>query len=459
MRIERVVLIEPKSPGYNFFSGFRMFRLGLPILAAVLKNKGIQTKILIQDLAPIDWEEVKRAELVGFSIITPTAEEGYRLAKKVREWNIPIVFGGTHATFEPEEALQGFADYVVRGEGEETFVELIEALQNKQPLRGIKGLSFKDERGEIVHNERRGVICNLDSIASADFSAISDFHKVKIFPISTSRGCPYDCNFCSVTSMFGRRYRYRSPEKVIAEIKSLLHLSRKFFLIDDNFAVVRERTKELLKMMIREELPISWSTQVRVDIAEDDEMIDLMRQAGCKKLFIGFESINPKSLNEANKKQKIDDYMVCARKLKSRGIKVHGMFIFGFDGDKPQILKKTAKFASKLPLATVQFSILTPIPGSKLYQKIKQQARLLTKRWQFYDGQHVVFQPKMFSPLQLQKETYKAFRKFYSLIQAFRLFINLKLSSGVMRLYGRHILRKWKKAQESRSFLRFLKQF
>ncbi|GAH77834.1 unnamed protein product, partial [marine sediment metagenome] len=212
----------------------------------------------------------------------------------MRVAKVPVVFGGTHPTFFPEEALN-YGDYVLRGEAEKSILQLIKALEGELPLDAVEGLSFKRE-GEVIHNPMGERPKNLDELPIPDFSLMRGQHRMHIIPMATSRGCPYHCNFCSVTDMFGHRYRFQSVERIIEELK--LYRGRGVFFYDDNFTANVAHTKELLNEMTRQNMQITWSAQVRADVARDRELLDLMKHSGCLALFIGFESVNPETLQE-----------------------------------------------------------------------------------------------------------------------------------------------------------------
>ncbi|MGQ9618962.1 MAG: B12-binding domain-containing radical SAM protein, partial [Candidatus Aminicenantia bacterium] len=462
MKINKVVLIEPKPAGINVYSMVKLLRLGLPIIASVLKGKGIETSVFVEDIADIDWDEVEKADLIGISSTTSTVLEAFALAEKIRKMNKFIVMGGPHPTFEPEECLK-YCDVVVRGEGEETISELINALREDKPLNEIKGISFRDKKGNIIHNPFRPYIRELDSIPDPDFSAVRSFEKVSVLPISTSRGCPFSCEFCSVTTLFGRKYRVRSIEGVISELKKYYPEKKLVFFIDDNFSADPKRTKELLRRIIDEKLKIKWSAQVRVESAMDDELLTLMRKSGCKMVYIGFESINPASLKEVQKNQMVSIYKDAVKRFRKNGIKVHGMFVFGFDNDDRSILRKTVDFAIKTKISTIQFLVLTPIPGSKLYEKMKSATRLITEQWNRFDGHFVVYKPLRLNAYELQKEVIKGMKKFYSLFSVLKAFLTTKpsktlLSESILRLYGNFTVRKWLKDKKNKIYIKFLKE-
>lgn len=408
--IKRVALVEPKSPGYHIFSGIALPRLGLPLLGTMLERRGIRTNVYCQEFAEIDYDDVFSADLVGISTTTSTAPEGYRLAHRLRKSGIPVVLGGSHVTFMADEALE-HADYCVRGEGERTLMELIDAIQADSGFEDIAGLSYRD--GDIIkHNPDRPLICDLDSLPFSDLSLVHNRERIGITPMCTSRGCPFDCSFCSVTQMFGRGYRERSVENVIDELKWTR--PDRIFFYDDNFTANRNRTKALLERMLSEGLDCPWMAQARVDVARDKELLALMKRSKCHILYLGLESVNPETLDEYNKRQTVEEIIEAVQVLHKNGIMTHGMFVFGAENDDVQSLRNTVNFALRNSIDTVQFLVLTPLPGTRYFDHLQSNNRLLTTDWQLYDGQHVVFMPEKMSPYELQIEMFKGMKRFYS---------------------------------------------
>ena len=304
MVIKRVSFIEAGSPGLHIFSKFPIPRLGAVLLPTILRERGYEVKAFVENVAEPDWSFIESSDLVYISTITSTAIRAYRMAKRLKALDIPVIIGGTHPTFLPDEALE-YADFVIRGEGEHSLVELLEYMEKGTPaLTGIKGLSYRGRDGRIVHNTSREFIEDLDSLPEPDFSLVHNWNASNPYPLSTSRGCAYDCKFCSVIRMFGKSYRFKSVEATLKKLKHVASTSKAIkFIVDDNFAANKRRTKEILRGMIAEGIKTLWSAQVRVDVASDPELLRLMADSGCHTLYIGFESINPKTLEEYNKKQ------------------------------------------------------------------------------------------------------------------------------------------------------------
>src|SRR4030065_1444732 len=291
MIIKRVSFIEASSPGLHVFSKLPMPLLGLVVLSTILKERGYEVKAFVEDVAEPDWSFIESSDLVCISTITSTAMKAYRMAKRLRALDIPVIIGGTHPPCLPDEALE-YADFVIRGEREHSLVELLEYLEKGTPaLTGIKGLSYRDRDGRNVHNPSREFIEDLDSLPEPDFSLVHNWSLSNPYPVSTSRGCPYDCTFCSVVRMFGRRYRFKSVEATLKEMKYVASVSKGTkFIVDDTFAASKQRAKEILRGMIVEGIKTRWSAQVRTDVAKDPELLRLMADPGCRTLSIGFGS-------------------------------------------------------------------------------------------------------------------------------------------------------------------------
>jgi len=452
----KIRLIEPEPPGMHVYAKVLLPRLGLPIIAATLKAHGHDVLVYNAQMAPIDWADVNSADLVGLSSTTSTTSTAYEYADGLRARNVPVVIGGSHVTFMADEALQ-HVDYVARGEGgEQLMLELIEALGGKRELDEIDGLSFRRD-GETVHNAPRERCSDLDVLPFPDLRLVVGSERLTTIPIMTSWGCPFACNFCSVTAMFGRKYRFRSAESVIAEIKD--KRPGRIFFYDDNMAADKKRLKKLLQMMIDEDLVIPWSAQVRTDVVRDKELLELMRASGCELVYLGLESVNQDTLDGYEKSQTVDDIVQGIRILHDYDIRSHGMFVLGADTDNVQTVRDTVDFAIKNHIDTVMLNILTPLPGTPQYQELEAQGRIFEKRWELYDAHHVVFEPKLMTPYELQMEDLRGYMRFYSLRTWLRYIFALKFTKQLMfHWWGMVIIRNWRKDERNKAFIERLKR-
>lgn len=443
MSISKVSFIEVKSPGHHIFSKFPIPRLGPVLLSTLLRLKGFNVKVFIEDVSEPDWRFIESSDIICISTITSTAIRAYQLSDSLRQRGIPIIMGGVHPTFMPDEAIQ-HCDYVIRGEGEQSLLELFDFLTKGSPaLESIKGLTYREKSGKIKYNPAAPFIDNLDSLPEPDFSLIHNWKASYLHPVATSRGCPYNCRFCSVIHMFGRKYRFKSHEATFREIRNVMHpkVRTRIFFVDDNFTANKNRTKQILKGIISEKLNLSWSAQVRADVAEDNELLRLMADSNCDTLHIGFESINPLTLVAFNKKQKVEEIEYCVKKLKEYHLNIHGMFVLGADTDDVDTIRKTTDFAKNLGIDTVQFLMLTPLPGTEIYSHFSDSGRILHSDWSKYDAHHVTFIPLKMRPETLHLETLRAMGRFYSWRYILSHLIKFDFFYAAMGLYGKKAIK------------------
>jgi radical SAM superfamily enzyme YgiQ (UPF0313 family) len=454
--MRKIIFIEPKSPNLHIFSKFLLPRLGIFILGSIVKEKGWDVEVIVEESQKIDFDKIRNADMVGISTITSTAPRAYAIADKIRSMDIPVIMGGPHVTFLPDEALE-HADFVIRGEAEEAIISFIDTWENGNNFSKVPNLSFPSD-GKILHNPVKPLQRSLDMNPFPDFS-LSKFIRKKIagkitIPVQTSRGCPFHCSFCSVTGMFGKVYRFRSTENVIEELRHYDSNKNTIFFYDDNFTANRKRAKQLLKRMIEEKLNFKWSTQVRVDIAKDLELVGLMKKAGCHTVYIGMESVNPESLKSIKKHQTVEEMAQAMHILHKQNIHVHGMFVYGFDDDDWQTVKETIRFAKKAKFSSTQFMILTPLPGSEFYNKVTQERRIEFNDWALYDAQHAVFKPKRLSLYELQRAQIFSHSKFYSLIEVIRRAMSFAWVEFAIAVYARNLNRLWQK--QNKKFLKVM---
>jgi radical SAM superfamily enzyme YgiQ (UPF0313 family) len=456
--IRKMLFIEPRSPREHIFSRVAIPRLGSLLLGTILQQQGIEVKVVVEEISTPDYRTLDfQPDLVGISSISSTAPRAYELADFYRSQGLPVVLGGAHPSFLPLEGLE-HADYVICGEAEEALPELIHALENGGNLTEIKNLCYRD--GDTIRqNPWRPFLGDLDSLPIPNYNLIHGWkpqNRKGIVSIATSRGCPFNCTFCSVILLFGRKHRVNSIDRVIEEIRQNGLQSRHIFFCDDNFTADRKRAKELCERIIAEGLKIEWSAQVRVECAKDAELLDLMAKSGCYIVFVGLESINPATLKAYNKAQTVEGIKDCVVNFHKFGIKVHGMFVFGSEEDHYQVIRDTVKFSRQLDLDSLQYLILTPVPGTAFYKEMEAQNRIICRDWSQYDGHHTVFQPRQFTPYELQMETTRAMKKFYSWTSVVKRLIARDLFFAKMKAYGRILL--WKSTLKHNKYFRQLQE-
>jgi len=414
----KIAFVEPRATDANVYSKLHMPLLGPIYLGTILKERGHEVTIYNEDIYTPDYSNLD-ADLVGISILTSTAKRGYEIAGKFPKDK--VIIGGVHASLMPLEAKE-FCRQVVVGEAEEVIADIVEGRNTDEVVQG-------------------SAVVELDRLPHPDFSLVKGYKdNPMIMPISTSRGCPFDCSFCSVTKMFGRKYRFRSPEDIVKELRS--RQAREFFFCDDNFTAHPVRTHKLLALMLQNKIR-HWACQVRCDVTRSSRLLNLMARAGCKVVCVGFESVNQKTLAFYQKRQSLGEIISAIRLFHKAKIKVHGMFVLGGDDDNARTVRETLKFSIKHKIDTIQMSILTPFPGTKVHADLDREKRIFSRDWNLYDGQHIVFKPKLISAKELQMSVIKAYKKFYSLSRSISLVFKLRLRNAMFRFMGYAIVREW----------------
>ncbi|RPJ02225.1 MAG: radical SAM protein [Candidatus Aminicenantes bacterium] len=388
----KILLISPSvDPNEKTNKQMLMPQLALFILQG-LTPKEHQVVMLDEEAEDIDLEQ--DCDLVGISFMTSNASRAYWLAREFKERGKTVVLGGVHPTLLPDEAAP-HGDSVVVGEAEGVWSELLEDCQQGRLKK-------------IYHNPRP----DLSRYVPKDFSKITRRHLFGMVPIMTTRGCPYHCDFCCVTDLFGKEIRHIPIENVVRDIKE--SGKRLFMFLDDNIIGHPSYAKELFAAL--KPLKISWVGQSSIALlVKDDELLKLAVESGCKGLFVGLESIKETQMSSLRKSflslRGLEDGL---KKVRRAGLFILASMIFGFDEDTKDVFDETVKFLRKNKVHSVAFNVLTPYPGTKTFQKMKEQGRLLTDDWKYYDHSTVVFKPKNMSAYELMVGKIRARKAFYS---------------------------------------------
>lgn len=415
----KILLVNPPSTNLYTQISSATPPIGLAYLAACLKEKGYRPEIIDLVVSPkeIDFSDY---DIVGISSMTPNYNQALEVAKKAKEKGSTVVMGGYHVTFLDKEALEtGFVDYVVRGEGEYTFTELLDCLSKNKSPESIKGISFI-KNGKFIKTAEAEPPQDLDALPfpSRDLLELDKYTaKIEEMPTTsliTSRGCPFNCSFCSSSRFCGFRWRARSAKNIVDELE---HLKKDFgyracYFVDDNFTLSPKRVNQICDEMIRRKLNMSWWSLSRADtIVKNKEMVKKMAQAGAYMIFMGVESADEETLNTYGKRENLSIIKKAFSILKNYGIRIWASFILGAQNEKKKMIEATIRLAKVLDPHAAQFSILTPYPGTALWDQVK--SKLVTRNWDLFDSAHSVFKTKYLSCRELNKYLALAYRSFY----------------------------------------------
>ncbi len=447
----RIALVEAVSDSTHVYSRTQLPRVGIPTLGAIMKQKGYACDVWYTQMTAEEKQSLQSYDVVGIGSLSSTIDEAYRLADSLREKNVTVIMGGPHVSFMPEEALS-HCDYVVTGEGDRVFPELIDTLARHEKPDARPGLSFKNGDGTVHHGGMASVV-DYESLPSPDFTLAKQKGLFEIPPIVvTSRGCPHNCSFCSVTPLFGRKYRFKSDEQVIAELRPVQHRSVCFG--DDNFCANPVRTKKLLRELIKQNaVPLRWSGQMCVSASEDSELLGLMQETRCRIVYVGVESVNPDTLKKYGKAHKADAVARCVEALHKHDIGIHGMFVVD-SNDPPDMARRIVDYAINVDMDTIQVFSLTPFPGTRCYEEYKD--RLIHFDWSDYDGMHVVVKPETCSAYDMQMQIVNEMKRFYSLKRALTGYRKNRGWRVSYRAGGHILLKKWVK--ENSGYMEKLKR-
>jgi anaerobic magnesium-protoporphyrin IX monomethyl ester cyclase len=453
----RVLLVSPPTPGVFRQMGFKIPPLGIFYIAGLLDREGFPTALLDmnveEDEAPIPpgaggegraggagWGamDFSRFDVVGITCDTTRHYNALAVAALAKAAGALVVFGGPHPGYVEDELFQtGLVDLIVYGEGEWTMLAVCEAIEAGRDPRAVPNLAWRAPDGRTVRNPKRGYDDDLDALPWPARHLV-DMERYKTFrwgegraitSICTSRGCPIDCNFCAATQFSGKVMRYRSVASVVDEVEHLKALGfGAVAVIDDNFVINPRRVEEVMAEVQRRKLDLWWwmfgSTHA---MWKNESMVAAMAAGGVKTVYIGVESADPAILRDVGKKQTPARVRECVRLLRKYGIQTLGSYILGNENDTRRSIRRTIDFAKALDTDTAQFSVLTPYPGTRVYDELR--GRIFDRDWSHFDGLRNVWRHPNFRQRELQLWLIRANLEFY--------FRSFKAASGFFRFLAR----------------------
>jgi radical SAM superfamily enzyme YgiQ (UPF0313 family) len=419
----KVVGIQLSGPYPDICYKLIMPDYGITIIGSVLAEVGYDVTLFIEHVEPPDWDTIAACDLVLMSTYSASAQRTYELADKIRtDLNIPIVMGGTHATYFTGDCLN-HCDVVVLGEGDETVVEVTQALLEGGGLGSIAGIAVK-QNGRVRKTRKRNGPKAFDTIQN--YRLIRGFcrfrwldklrrSRIPLLTVQSSRGCPYHCRFCIADTMFDG-FRRRSIDSLIEDLRDKRPYGKELMFVDNYFGADISYTKRMLKRIIHEDFGFDIITLSRIEITRDPELLQLMRLAGVTSVYVGIESIQPETLKDYAKRQTVDQIRAAIRMFHRHGFRLSGSFVVGADSDTLQTIEATVQFALENDIEVCYFF---PLWGHYVEPKLGNRSliprhRSIFKGWEYCDGNFVTYFPLNMRPSELQRAVIQAHKAVYS---------------------------------------------
>ncbi len=418
----KVALVNP-PPVKGVFHHHPYLPIGLAYLAAVLEQKGNEVLVFDCLASDIDQEKLKQKlsafnpNVIGISSMTPMVPSTMLAAKGAKEAcpNATIVLGGPHATFMDKEILsqETSVDIVVRGEGEQTLLELTGKITNQESLNDVEGITFRKE-GQILQNPTRAYIQNLDELPFPAYKQFPlDSYRLfgkLFFPVITSRGCPFQCSFCTTSRILGKQYRARTAKNIGDELELLKneYHADSFTFYDDTLTLDKKRIFEICNEIKTRKIDIPWDCQTRVDQISE-EVLAKMKETNCQQVFFGAESGCQDVLDWVKKRTTVEQNEAAIKMAKKAGLFVAISIIIGYPGETAEMRKETLDFLRRAEPDDVYLCIATPYPGTDLRLLVEKMGLKMSTDWERYDTTTPVFE----NPLLSDEEACKLRREFY----------------------------------------------
>jgi radical SAM superfamily enzyme YgiQ (UPF0313 family) len=433
--ISRVKIVELRSTVPHLLRFTLAPWHGIILLASLARSHGFDAEALVEGISEFTIDDFADADVVAFTIAAGNIEASRRLVERIRARNPrAIIIGGGPLSKTVPTVFSDFCDFVIRGEGEDAFIELLEALRQGSDVRQVGGLTFVHE-GQVHNTPQRPFTKRLDVVA--DLDSVRGYHprsalrnaidrRIYMMTVEASRGCPYACKFCIAPDFYGS-YRPKTVDNVLRELRQRRRFSNNVWFIDNLFSVRRQFTVELLNRIIAEGLNDgSYKCFLRVENARDRELLALLPRAGFDGIFVGFESIREGNQRQWRKNLRVTQMIDAIRAYRAHGLAVHGSFVLGGDGDRAEDVTATCDFAIENELALMNIFALTPVQVAG--DACLPRHRNLASSWDYMTGDFVTYFPTHMRPSVLQATLAREYLRFYSLSRL----------PGIVRRFGLH---------------------
>lgn len=384
-------------------AAFPLRPLSVLVVAALARRAGWTATVVDAAREPLP---ARRPDLVMISVWTSLAPSAYELAGRYRAEGVPVVVGGVHASILPTEALR-WADSVVAGEAESVMADVL-----------------ADAAAGRLRRIYHGGFAEMDEVPGVDeyldLYTAPVYRRMPVHSIQTSRGCRFNCSYCSVIRMNGRGMRHMTPERVVEQVRILRRLRPRLpggtpvYILDDDIMSDRDYGAEMFEALVRAGVRAPLVIQASTGFGRDEEVMSLAARAGCVSVFMGFESLERDNLVQANKKNRPREYAELVRRVHAHGIGVSAGIIFGFDHDTPTVFDSTVDALEEIGVDSARFGALTPLPGTQVFADMYREGRIVDFDWGRYDAMHTVIRPSLMSPEQLQSGLARAYRRWYA---------------------------------------------
>jgi radical SAM superfamily enzyme YgiQ (UPF0313 family) len=466
MQIQKITCIQLSGEYPDFCYRLVMPDYGMPFIGTLLSEAGYDVTVYVEHVKPPDWSRIAESDLVCFSTLSAGADKIARLARNIRDrLGVPVIIGGTHASYFPEACLE-FCDYVVFGEGDETILELVDTLRRDGDVSAVRGIAYRHD-GRVRRTSNRLGPQQFDTVPN--FSLIDGYQrmsawdmirrrKMPLLTVQASRGCQFKCTFCIVNTMFEAGYRKRDVESVIRDLRDKRQYGRELLFVDNDFAAIRPYTKKLLRRLIEEDLGFDIMVLTRVEVARDDEILGLMRLAGVTQIYQGYESVQPETLVGYDKKQTLEKIVAAIEKLHAFDFRISGSFVVGADTDTIDTIRRTVQFVLDQRLTIAYFF---PIWGHypeqiRGFEAIVPWYRSIFRGWKYCDGNFVTHFPLHLRPSQLQRALIDAHERVFSARQVVDAVRRGKCQDAKEKLTHRYMW--WTISKGLREYLPYLEQ-